>query len=332
MHRLPVRTDGLKNFGIKLRLLNIKKTILITGGTGLIGRHLCKKLAERGYCIALLSRNINSSSHFPVFQWDMSAKQIDLKAFQNVDCIIHLAGAGISDKRWTKKRKQEIIDSRVNSARIILEGVKKLEIKPESFISSSATGYYGSISSDNTFNETDPPADDFLGNICRQWEEEADSFEEMGIRSVRIRTGIVLAPQGGALPKMTGPVKYGISPVFGTGRQYLPWIHVEDLCNLYIRAVEDVTFRGAYNAVAPEFVTNIGFMREVAKALGKPFIPFRIPSLLLKAAMGEMASILLTGSRISSEKIRMAGFDFRFPTLEKALEDILDQHKPSALR
>jgi uncharacterized protein len=303
--------------------LHIKKTILITGGTGLIGRHLCKKLTERGYRIVLLSRNMNTLSRFPVFQWDLSSRQIDPKAFQDVDCIIHLAGAGIGDKTWTRNRKQEILESRVNSARIIHECVQKLEIKPATFISSSATGYYGSITSDKTYAESDQPGNDFLSDVCRKWEAKADEFEKMGIRSVAIRTGIVLAAEGGALPKMTAPLKFGISPVFGTGRQYLPWIHVEDLCNLYIKAVEDGSMRGAYNAVAPEFVSNKEFMQKVARALGKTFMPFYIPSFILKSVMGEMAAILLTGSRVSSQKILQTGFEFLFPTLDKALEDIL---------
>jgi uncharacterized protein len=302
--------------------LNIKKTILITGGTGLIGRHLCKKLVDRGYRIALLSRSKNNSSDFPIFHWDVSSNLIDPNAFQDVECIIHLAGAGIGDKRWTKKRKQEILDSRIDTARAILKEVARLDKKPRSFISSSATGYYGSISSEKIFTETDQPADDFLGNICRQWEEEADHFEEMGIRSVKIRTGIVLAHRGGALPKMTSPVKFGITPVFGNGRQYLPWIHMEDLCNLYIRAVEDGTFSGAYNAVAPEFITSKGFMQKVAGALGKPFLPLFIPSFILNTVLGEMAAILLKGSRISSQKIQQTGFEFLFPTLENALHNL----------
>jgi uncharacterized protein (TIGR01777 family) len=209
--------------------------------------------------------------------------------------------------------------------------VGKLNKKPELFISASATGFYGALTCEKIFTENDPPADDFLGSVCRQWEAEADRFEEMGIRSVSIRTGIVLARQGGALPKMMAPVKYGISPVFGTGRQYLPWIHLEDLCNLYISSIEDGTFRGAYNAVAPESVTNKGFMQKLSGALRKPFLPLYIPSFILKSVMGEMAVILLKGSRVSNDRIRQTGFEFLFSTLDKALEDILAHDKQSAL-
>jgi len=270
----------------------------------------------------MLSRNIKKGSKFPVYFWNPEKREIDPNAFSGISTIIHLAGAGIGDARWTKRRKQVIIDSRVNTALMLLDEVKRQGIALETFISSSATGFYGAITSDRLYTEKDPPSNDFLGTTCRLWEEAADRFTETGARVVKIRTGIVLSPEGGALPKMTAPLKFGIAPVLGSGKQWLPWIHLVDLCNLYLKAVEDESLSGAFNAVAPEPVTMKTFMREAAKAMNRPFLPIPIPCFLLKTALGEMASLLLEGSRVSPEKIQGKGFEFRFPTLSLALKDI----------
>jgi uncharacterized protein len=303
-------------------LLNIKKTILITGGTGLIGRHLCRRLDEKGYIVALLSRNKISGSRYPVFLWNPQTGEADPVAFKGISGIIHLAGAGIGDQRWSERRKKEIIDSRVNSAMALLKEVKQQGIALKTFISSSATGYYGAVTSGRIFTEEDKPSDDFLGTTCRLWEEAADRFSEAGARVVKIRTGIVLSREGGALPKMILPVKFGISTVPGNGKQWLPWIHLQDLCDLYVKVLEDNSLSGAYNAVAPEPVSMKEFMKEAAKALKRPFLPFPVPAFILKTMLGEMASLLTEGSRVSSEKIRKAGFEFRFPLLKETLHHV----------
>lgn len=298
------------------------ETVLLTG-KGLIAKRLSKQLQNKGYNVTFLSRTKNHNSSFQTYFWNLNQSQIDKEAISSADYIIHLAGANISGKRWTAKRKKEIIDSRVMSTRLIYNEVKKQNKNLKAFISASAVGYYGAITSDKIFNEKDPPANDFLGETCRLWEQAADNFKTSGIRTVKIRTGVVLTKNGGALEKMATPVKMGIGSPIGTGKQYIPWIHIEDLCSIFIKAIEDEEMQGAYNAVAPDYKTNKEFTQKLAIALKKPFWFPHIPTFTMKLIFGEMAAILLEGSRISAHKIQTAGFNFKFPELESALTDIL---------
>lgn len=287
-----------------------------------MGKHLSKKLKEKGYSVAVLSRTSKKDVDIPTYSWDIEKKQIDKEAIETADCIIHLAGASIAEKRWTAKRKQLIIDSRVKSGQLIFDKVKENKNKLKIFISASAIGYYGAVTSDKIFSETDPPANDFLGETCKQWEQSADRFEELGIRTVKIRTGIVLSKQGGALEKMITTVKMGIGSPLGSGKQYMPWIHIDDLCGIYIKAIEDAQMNGAYNAVAPNHKTNSDFTKEMAHVLKKPLWLPNVPSIALKIIFGSMSAIILKGSRVSSEKIKAAGYNFLFPDLESALIDL----------
>ena len=224
------------------------ETVLITGGTGLIGRHISKKLKENGFNVALLSRKSKPDGDIPVYTWDPDKNIIDPEAISKADYIIHLSGAGIGDKRWTKRRKELIFDSRIKTGELILKEVQESGKKLKAFISASGIGYYGTIVSDKIFNETDPPSNDFLGEVCMKWEEMADRFNESGIRTVKVRTGLVLTEEGGALGRMTTTVKIGIGSPLGSGKQYIPWIHIDDLCNFYLKAVEDPKMMGAWNA------------------------------------------------------------------------------------
>lgn len=293
--------------------------VLITGGTGLIGKHLHKKLIEKGYEVLILSRNKNRVNKSTIFYWNPEKEEIDSEAIEKADYIIHLAGANIGEKRWTAKRKQEIVDSRVKTAELLLKTIQENNLKPKAFISASATGYYGAITTDKTFIETDTPANDFLGKTCFEWEKSADKFAETGIRTVKIRTGLVLTKKGGALEKMLLPVKLGVGSPIGSGRQFMPWIHIDDLCNIYIKAIEDTKLKGAYNAVAPEYIRNKEFIRILAKVLNKPFWFPNVPSFVLKILFGEMSQIVLKGSKVSSEKIIKAGYRFEFNELGSAL-------------
>jgi uncharacterized protein (TIGR01777 family) len=301
------------------------ENVIITGGTGLIGRHLCKKLKEKGYNVALLSRKSIPESDIPVYYWNPQKNEIDQEAIKSADYIIHLAGAGIGDKRWTKKRRQLITDSRIKTGELLYNKVHETGIKLKAYISASGIGYYGAITSDKIFTETDQPSKDFLGEICRQWEQGADRFEESGIRTVKIRTGIVLTKKGGALARMITPVRMGIGSALGKGKQYQPWIHIDDICNIYIKAIEDKSLKGAYNAVAPEYVTNREFMRTLAKVLEKPFFFPAVPSFAMKILFGKMSGILLNGSRVSADKIILAGYNFVFPDLENALKNLFQK-------
>lgn len=299
------------------------ETILITGGTGFIGSHLCSILTEKGYRIAVLSRKSIPDAKYPVYYWNVQKGIIEQEAFNDVDCIIHLAGANIGEKRWSKNRKEEILNSRIQTAQLIFKHIENIKNKPGLFISASATGYYGAITSKKIFHENDPPAGDFLGVTCWQWEQAADQFEKAGMRTVKIRTGVVLAKYTGALKRMLAPMKFGLSTIPGNGKQILPWIHVDDLCNMYIKAIEDPEMKGAYNAVAPDMKTYNEFMQTVSRMHRKMSISLHVPAVLIKTLFGEMASILLKGSRISSDKVVKAGYNFVFPDLEKALENIL---------
>jgi uncharacterized protein (TIGR01777 family) len=296
--------------------------IVISGGTGLIGSHLCLKLQEKGYKTAVLSREKNNSSSVQHYYWDWEKNILDQEAIETADYIVHLAGVNIGDKRWTVQRQRLIISSRVKSAELIFNAVKESKRKPKAFISASAIGYYGTGTSEKIYAESDPPALDFLGETCRKWEESADHFEHIGLRVVKIRTGIVLTRQGGALAKLMSLVKSGFGSAIGTGSQYMPWIHIDDLCEIYIKAIEDIKMNGAYNAVAPDYVTNREFTLSLARALKKSVWLPPVPAIAMKMVFGNMADMLLNGSRISPDKITATGYAFRFSQIESALTDL----------
>ena len=292
--------------------------VLITGGSGLIGRRLSFLLKSRGYEVRILSRSNNPKNNYKTFVWNVSEQYINDSAFEGLNHIIHLAGAGIADKRWSEKRKKEIIASRVASTNLLYNTVKRLKTPLNSFISASATGYYGAVTSETIFEEKDKPAKDFLGKVCSLWEDSIFQFNEIKIRTVALRTGIVLSKDGGALKKMKTPVITSL----GNGKQYMPWIHIDDLCELYIKAIEDEQFKGAFNAVSSEHISNLSFSKKISKIFNYPFLAIGAPSFILQIVFGEMSTIILNGSRISANKIKQAGFKFKFENLEKALKNL----------
>ncbi len=302
---------------------NTKAGILITGGSGLIGRYLTSLLLEKGYTVSHLSRKQDQFGRVRVYRWDPERGIIDPSLFQGIDVIIHLAGANIGESRWTSKRKAEIVRSRVDSANLLYRTIHENNIPLKAFISASAVGYYGSATTDRIYEETDQPGTDFLADTCRQWEEAADAFEKSGIRSFKIRTAVVLEKSDSALSKLMMPAKFGFLVQTGNGKQYMPWIHILDLCNIYLKAIEDQTLSGAYNAVAPQHMTHREFVKTLARVMGKPVFPVPVPGLLLRGAMGEMSDVVLKGSRVSAEKISNSGFTFLYPDLKGSLEEIL---------
>lgn len=307
---------------------NNNKTILISGGTGLVGSALAKQLKNKGYQLYLLSRSNKSNPLYEkVFQWDVKRGEIDKECLKGVNYIVHLAGAGIADERWTESRKQLIIDSRVNSAKLILDVLKNMEGEKPVFISSSAIGYYGGYTLDKVFTELDLPSKDFLGESCKLWEAAADEFIGIAKRVVKIRTGIVLSNDGGALPKLVTPVKLCIASPLGSGKQHIPWIHIEDIARVFVHAIEKGEISGAYNAVAQSHCTNKTLTKAIAKTLNKPFWPIPVPRLMLKLLFGEMSAAILEGSPVANEKLLNSGFQFKFPELDKALEDLLKLQK-----
>lgn len=302
--------------------------ILITGGLGLIGKELSRLLLDLGYQIAILSRRKLKAENMEVFKWDTNKKTIEKNALKDVGYIIHLAGAGISDKRWTKKRKQEIIDSRVESANFLFEEVKKQNIKLKAFISASAIGFYGAKTSDEIFTEDSPGANDFLGRACKVWEEAADNFSTLCIRTVKFRIGVVLSEKGGAFKKMTQSLAYRVLSIIGSGKQYMPWIHLSDLSHIFLEAVKNDKMQGTYNAVAPEHVTNAEFTEAIERNYPIKTVRFPVPGFVFKLIFGEMSSILLYGSRVSSEKVKEY-YQFRFPELDSAIQAIFSaKQKP----
>jgi uncharacterized protein len=297
--------------------------ILITGGTGMIGTRLTEKLLQKGHTISYLSREKKNIPGVQVYTWNTKEHKIEEGAFAEVDYIVHLAGENLLDKLWTKKQKRRIIESRVGSGNLLFEKVRSSDNKIKAFVSASAIGYYGAVTSLKIFTENDSPANDFVGICCQEWEHMADQFESIGIRTVKIRTSPVLSKKGGVLSKLVIPVKLGIGAPIGTGEQYFPWIHIDDLCDMYIKAIEDHQMRGAYNAAAPDHVTNAFMTKSITDTLKKPFWFPKVPAWIIKLFLGEMGKTSLEGSRISSEKIQEAGFKFKFPMLKAALEDTL---------
>ena len=288
--------------------------ILITGGTGLVGTRLTAMLTEKSHEVRILSRTPKEKNEF---KWEVSTEFIDAKAFENVDYIIHLAGAGIADKRWTKERKEVILSSRVATANLLFDKIKEQGISLKGFISASGSNYYGAQTTAKIFKESDPVGVDFLGKVCQKWEAAANQFKELDIPVTILRTGVVLSKTGGALEKMKTPV---VSPL-GSGKQYMAWIHIDDLCNLYIKAVEE-EFSGVYNTVSSEQHTSQTFSKTLAKAIKRPYLPIAVPGFLLKLVFGELAIILLEGSRLSSDKIIKSGFVFKYKELNSALASL----------
>lgn len=295
--------------------------VLITGGTGLIGTELTNLLIEEGHEVKHLSRSPSPENKIPTFLWDIKKGEIDEEAFKEVDAIIHLAGAGIAAKRWTGDRKKVIIGSRVDSANLLYKAVRKTDTDLKVFLSASGINYYGMKTTDKIFREEDPPSEDFIGRCCVLWEEAADQFAAI-CRVAKLRTGVVLSKKGGALEKIAKPVKFGVGAPLGSGHQWVPYIHIDDLCRMYLHALEDQSVKGTYNAVNGDHITNKNLTKETAAALDKPLWLPNVPGFVLKAALGTMAGLVLEGSRASAEKIQSTGFDFEFKTLDKALENI----------
>lgn len=299
-----------------------KRNILITGGSGLVGRKLTALLKENGHKISWLSRSGKSIEDVKGYQWDIANQTIDKNAIEWADTIIHLAGEGVANERWTNTQKKRILESRVESTKLLCRALKESTHEAQTFISASAIGYYGLNTGDMLLNEEDEPGSDFLARVTRQWEEEVDQIANLNINIVKLRIGIVLSESGGALEKISKPIKWGVGAALGTGKQYMSWIHIEDLCCMICYLLEK-NKSGVYNGVAPNPVTNKEMTKTIAKHLGKPcFLP-NVPAFVLKIMLGEMSDILIGGSNVSSKKIEKDGFEFQYLTLQSALQNLL---------
>ncbi len=302
----------------------MSETVCITGGTGMIGSSLSNSLTKNDYHISILSRSIKKKEGVSFYFWDINNQKIDIAAIKNATHIIHLAGAGVAEKRWSDERKKELRYSRIKSAELLFKTIQGLKTKPKTIISASAIGAYGHDTGGVLVDEERiKPVDDFLATLTRDWEEEVRKFTQIGIRTVIFRIGVVLSQEGGALPRMILPVKYGIGSPLGTGEQYISWIHINDLIRMMVYAIENERMSGIFNAVAPHPLTNKEFMKEIATVLKKPMFLPNIPGFILRLALGEMASIVIGGNRVSSRKIETSGFKFQYKYLREALRDLL---------
>ena len=302
----------------------MKKNVLISGGSGFIGRHLTALLIAKGYSVSILSRSEkqNKENVF-YYKWDVVNQTIDEKAVLNADFIIHLAGENIAEQRWTAKRKAAIIDSREQSTLLLYSVLKKNNKKLDAFISASAVGIYGAVNGEEICTEDMPPANDFLGYTCQKWEDSLDFIENLNSRTVMIRTGLVLGKNEGFLKKLTPLFKYRLGSALGSGKQYMPWIHVDDLCAIYYQAIVNPAMSGPYNAAINDNTTNSVFSKTLACVFGYSIWLPNVPAFVLKLFMGQMAIIVLTGRRVSSDKIEQTGFKFQFKNLEGALRNCL---------
>jgi len=295
-------------------------TVLITGGSGLIGQRLSKRLLSDGYQVAILSRLKRKSNDIQYYQWEPERQRIEEEAIKGADYIVHLAGAGIAEKRWTKKRKAELYNSRIHSTQLLYDTLKNTASKLKAFISSSAIGFYGNRKN-QWLTEDVQAGNDFLAGICKDWEAQANKLNELGIRTVINRTGIVLSREGGALPELEKPMSFGIAPYLGSGQMYYSWIHVDDVIGIIMHEIKN-DLQGIFNMVAPPPVKNKDLMKAIVKAKKSHALIVPAPELALKLALGEMAQTILGSQRCSANKIAESGYRFLFPELEDALLEL----------
>jgi uncharacterized protein (TIGR01777 family) len=297
--------------------------VLITGGSGLVGRYLTSLLLSEGFAVAHLSRKHDQFGRVRVHRWDPGEGILDPVVLDGTDVIVHLAGENIGQGRWTTARKKEIMDSRVNSALLLHNTINRNRIPLKAYISASGAGFYGQVTTERIYSETDPAGKGFLAEVCKRWEEAAGNFESSGIRTVKIRSAVVLEKNDAAMKRLMMSSKAGFLVSIGKGEQYMPWIHIADLCRIYLKAISDQEMSGTYNAVSPQHVTHREFIKALSSVTGKFLLPVHVPPLLLKMVLGEMSGIVIGGSRLSAEKIISSGFRFEHGNLKEALEDLL---------
>jgi uncharacterized protein len=302
------------------------KNVLITGGSGLVGTHLTRLLLSKGYSVSHLGRSKSAGENgVKQYRWDPQQQTVDDAAIMNADIIVHLAGAGVADEKWTAERKKLIINSRVQSGKLLADTLKRLNKNPEVVVAASAIGWYGMITTDHISEEHEPAHNDFFGECCKLWEQSIDPVAAQGTRLVKLRIGIVLARESGFLPKVAAPVRWLAGSPLGTGKQWIPWIHIDDLCAMFLQAIEQQSMQGVYNATGPQHNTNKEVTKAIGKAIGRPVFLPAVPAFMLKLLLGEMAQMVINGNRISNKKILETGFNYKYKTLDAALGNLLTQ-------
>jgi uncharacterized protein (TIGR01777 family) len=327
--------------------MNNRQTILITGGTGLIGSALSTMLLDKGYDVTIVTRKIphnrfndavspmagqekgnsekiEGKGSLKYALWNIDQQTIDEKAIQTADHIIHLAGANVGERRWTAKRKKEILESRTRTSALLVKALKGIPNNIQSVVTASAIGWYGEDMADKIpFHENAPAAKGFLGETCKAWEESINPVEQIGKRLIKLRTGIVLSNQGGALQEFKKPLRFGLATILGNGQQIISWIHITDLCRIYCYVLEREELHGVYNAVSPQPESNKKLILELGKKTrGKFFVPVYVPTAALRLALGEMSIEVLKSTTVSNQKIRQAGFRYIYPTLQSAIDEL----------
>src|SRR5262245_16289753 len=298
--------------------------ILITGATGLIGRAVCQLLVNEDSQVVVLSRSQPAAiglSGVSAFRWEPEAESPPAQAWEGVEAVIHLAGEPVAAARWTDEQKRRIRDSRVKGTRNLVAGMRVAPSRPKIFISGSAVGFYGHRG-EEILNESSNPGSGFLSDVCVDWEAEAARARELGVRVAFVRTGVALSPSGGALEKMLTPFKLGLGGRLGGGRQWFPWIHIDDIAGIFRHALITSAIDGPVNGVAPGIVTNEEFTRELASALNRPVF-FPVPEFALRVLMGEMAEAILSSQRVVPRVAPDTGYKFKYPNLRPALESLL---------
>ena len=295
--------------------------ILITGGSGLLGSALTKKLLKNNIEVVHLTRNKSSKNDVKNYLWDWQKNEIDEKCFIGVTHIVHLAGAGIAEKAWTQKRKEQIVKSRVLTTRLLYSKITQLNLPISAFIAASAVGIYGAQKSEKVFHEQDQPFEDFLGNCCKQWENSVDNFEKTS-RVVKLRLGVILDKNHGALPRIANMVKNGIGSPLGDGQQFMPWIHIKDAVNIFFESILDEKISGTFNTVSNDYITNSELTKKIGKVFNKKIWLPNVPSFVLKFLYGEMSDTILKGVKVSNEKLKKIELKLKYEKIEDALLEI----------
>ena len=299
----------------------MNQQILVTGATGMVGRQLVATLQQMGYGISILSRRKTTLANVKVFLWDIYKQQIDTACMEGIDTIIHLAGEPIADKKWTKERKQQIIDSRVLSTQLLYKAIRERGASVKNFISASAVGYYGNRG-DEILTETSAPGQGFMAHCCKAWEDAVDEGDSLQLRIAKFRIGFILARKDGALASLDKPIRFFVGAALGSGQQWIPWVHIDDIVEMFVKAIGDQNYQGAYNACAPYPVTNTTLTKAVAKVLNRPVWPIKVPEVVLEMILGKMSDVVTLSTNTSAQKLLDAGFIFKYTHLENALNDI----------
>lgn len=304
------------------------QTVLITGGTGMVGQSLTDTLIEHGHDVIILTRNPRKSSrlHLSYAKWDIEKNYIDPLAFKKATVIVHLAGESVATKRWTVKRKKAILDSRVQSGLFLSNALKTMKHQVHTFIGASAIGWYGpdnELSLKDGFKEEDKVDNSFLGDTCKQWEDSVREIGTLGIRMVTLRIGIVLNKRGGALLEFIKPAKLGVAAILGDGNQIVSWIHQQDLNGIILFAINNNSVNGVFNAVSPEPISNKALTLAIASKYHSWHFKIHVPVWVLKILLGEMSIEVLKSAKVSSKKIQDQGFEFKYPYISSALNQLL---------